>query len=378
MKKPVWPAVKTVAVDVRRLTCSARKIRVSLPDFSVRLFAGLFLGLILSYCPLRAGQTNDAATAALSREVARLGWIVFGAKTPRGDWDLFIMRPDGSARRNLTQTSEFNEGLPRFSADGRQLLYRRIPRGESFDNNRHGIQGELMIAHADGSEPKALGKPGEFPWASWSPDGKSIACLTPKGLDLLELSTHAVRQHLDRKGFFQQITWSPDGRWLCGVANSFDTGWSIARMELAHGAINAVCTVDCCTPDWFPDSRQVVYSWRPPGQRANGGYGWTQLWMAEAVGSDRRLLYAEPGRHIYGGCISPDGKYVLFTGNKEEDGDAKNSGAPMGLMRLADAPIVRHADDELRLKYPAPKLGPVLVLPFGWEPHWTLTELTPP
>ena len=53
------------------------------------------------------------------------------------------MRPDGSDIRNLTNTPEINEGLPRFSPDGTRILYRRIPIGERFDNNRHGMQGEL-------------------------------------------------------------------------------------------------------------------------------------------------------------------------------------------------------------------------------------------
>ena len=49
--------------------------------------------------------------------------------------------------------------------------------------------------------------------------------------------------------------------------------------------------------------------------------------MADGAGNERRLVFAEDGRHIYGGCVSPDGNYVLFTGNKEEDGDPTNAGA---------------------------------------------------
>jgi len=37
--------------------------------------------------------------------------------------------------------------------------------------------------------------------------------------------------------------------------------------------------------------------------------------MADADGENRRLVYAEDGRHVYGGHVSPDGKYLLFTGN---------------------------------------------------------------
>ncbi len=317
----------------------------------------------------------DPRVGELAKEVRGKGWIAFAARSPKGDWDLFLMRPDGYGLRDITSTPGFNEGLPRFSPDAKRLLWRRIPRGETYDGNRHGMQGELVIGASDGSGAGALGKDGEFPWASWSPDGKSIACLAIKGISIVDLQTRRETRHLDRKGFFQQLVWSPDGRWLCGVANSFDTDWSIARIEIASGAANAVSKVTCCTPDWFPDSKRVVFSRRRENQEgAKYGYGWTELWMADAEGKERTLVYAEDGRHVYGGCISPGGEYVVFTGNKEEDGDTGNAGSPMGLLRLKDAPTVR-GDAEYRAIHPPSKDGPVLPLPPGWEPHWTSADL---
>jgi Tol biopolymer transport system component len=191
----------------------------------------------------------------------------------------------------------------------------------------------------------------------------------------VDVASRKVVRTLPRKGFFQQLTWSPDGQWLCGVSNSFGASWSIGRMAVATGEANAVSTVDCCTPDWFPDSRNIIFSNRPRGQTTNKGYGWTQLWRADAEGKSRRLVYGEDGRHVYGGHCSPDGKYVLFTGNMQEDGDPGNAGAPMGLMRLADAPIIGGPSKELRSLHPKVNNGPVLVLPKGWEPCWTYTEI---
>jgi Tol biopolymer transport system component len=183
-----------------------------------------------------------------------------------------------------------------------------------------------------------------------------------------------VVSRMDRDGFFQQLTWSPDGKWLCGVANSFGTAWSVARIEIATGTANAVSSMNNCTPDWFPDSKHLIFSYRPAHQE-NNIYGWTQLWMADAEGKKRSLVYGEDGRHVYGGDVSPDGRYVLFTGNMEEDGDPDGSGAPMGLMRLSDAPTIGGKSKALRKSHGATKDGPVLVLSNGWEPHWTYHEL---
>ncbi|HEY5913905.1 MAG TPA: hypothetical protein VJA21_25225, partial [Verrucomicrobiae bacterium] len=317
----------------------------------------------------------DPAVIQLRTEVCDKGWIAYGARSSAGDWDLFVCRPDGSNIRPLTRTPEFNEFSPQWSRDSRKLLYRRVPRAEVLDNNRHGEQGELVLANADGGSPVVLGRSGELPWASFSPDGAQIASLSIKGVSFVDVATRQVVRTLPRKGFFQQMTWSPDGKWLVGVANSFGASWSIARMDATTGEAAAVNRVDCCTPDWFPDSQNVIFSWRPPGQKVNNNYGWTELWRATADGSSRLLVYGEEGRHVYGGHVSPDGRYVLFTGNMNEDGDPVNAGGPMGLMRLQDGPIIVGESKELRVRHPRTNSGPVLVLPAGWEPCWTFAEV---
>jgi Tol biopolymer transport system component len=320
--------------------------------------------------PCLAGQSRE-----LAEEVRDKGWIVFCAHAEAGDWDLFLCRPDGSDVRNITHTPQYNEAAPQFSRDGRRLLYRRLPRSETISGNRYGEQGQLVFANSDGTEAQVYGASGRYPWASWSPDGKQIACLSIKGVSFVDIASKQVVRTLERQGFFQQLTWSPDGQWFSGVANSFGTGWSVARMNTTTGAVNAVSRVDCCTPDWLPDNQQIIFSNRPPGQKGNNGQGWTQLWRADAEGKSRRLVYGEDGRHVYGGHVSPDGKYVLFTGNMREDGDPENAGSPMGLLRLADAPIIGGESKELRALHPEARSGSVLTLPVGWEPCWTFTEI---
>jgi len=105
----------------------------------------------------------------------------------QGRLDLFLMKPDGSKLRNIT-SSPSSTRPARFSADGKKLLWRRIPREETYDGNRHGMQGALVIAAGDGSGAEVMGKDGELPWASWSPDGKSVATLALKGISIIDLA----------------------------------------------------------------------------------------------------------------------------------------------------------------------------------------------
>ena len=313
------------------------------------------------------GDRNDPAVTQLAKEVRDKGWIVYSARSDKGDWDLFLCRPDGSDIRNITHTPDYNEAYPLFSRDGQKLLYRRLPKNEQIEGINYGAQGQLVIANSDGSDPVVFGQPGEYPFASWSPDGKQIACLTKKGIQFVDLATKEVVKTIPRQGFFAQLTWSPDGKSFSGTANNLGAGaWGVARLDIASGEVIPVSKVNSCTPDWFPDSKSFVHSKRPKQ--------WTQLWANDAQGKSPRLLYAEDGRHVYGGHISPDGKYALFTGNMQETGDTGHAGSPMGLMRLADAPILGGDISKLKDTVPQFNTGPVLVLPWAWEPCWTSSE----
>ena len=323
-----------------------------------------------------AGKGEDPQVAALAQEVRGKGWVVFSARTGEkgtGNRDLFVMRTDGSDLRNITNTPDFQEAAPQFSRDGKRLLYRRLENSEDL-RVLYGLQGELVFSDSDGRNAQVYGKKGEYPWASWGPDGKQIACLSKKnGVFFVDIASRQIVRKLDRKGFFEQTVWSPDGEWIGDVSNGFrDFGWCVARMEVATGEFKPVDTG--CTPDWFPDSNALVFSKRPGGQKANNGHGWTQLWVSDAEGKNPRMLYGEEGRHCYGGLASPDGKYIMFAGGAIEDGNPR-LGAPQFLMRLADAPIIVGESKEFRALHPKTNAGPLLPLPAGHEPSWTAAEI---
>ena len=266
------------------------------------------------------------------------------------------------------------EGGPRFSPDGKKLLYRRFAKGTTINHDLWGFQGCLMIAEPDGAKPVQIGGDREYPWASWSPDGKQIACLTQKGIQIVDLETKKIVREMPRKGIYQQFFWSPDGQWFCGVANA-RMMWTIVRMNAQTGELNVVHEFQSCTPDWFPDSKHIIYPSRPAGQPGNNGYGFTQLWCCDGEGKDARMIYGEDDYHIYGGALSPDGKYVLFTRCPQDGGGSEKSGAPICVMRMADAPAIAGPSKDLRKVHPEAKEAPVLQLVEGWEPYWTYAEI---
>lgn len=345
-----------------------------------RLRRGWWAGsLALLVLAQAAGHAADAATEALAREVAGQGWILFTARSEHRDYDLFVCRPDGSDRRNLTRTPDTSEYGVRLSPDGKRMLYRRQPKGddvrpgEGISHDQWGAQGVLVIANADGSDPQPQGGDGAFPWASWSPDGRQLACLYKREgrIRLFDLATKRPVKELPRQGIFQQLFWSPDGRRLCGTANLNGQDWNVVSLDLESGQLQLLSRALNCTPDWFHrDAGRVIYSNRTPG--LGNDYGWTMVMQATADGKSRTLVYGERGRHVYYGTTSPDDRYALFA-LPESDG---GTDAEMAIVRLADTPIVVPADyRELQALYPDAKPGPVWRLPHpGFEPEWTLVD----
>src|SRR6266487_4490737 len=147
------------------------------------------LALFVSLTALAGAADPSPEVARLAAEVSGKGWIVFPARSEQGDWDLFRMRPDGSQRRALTRTPEWNEAAPQFSRDGSRLLYRRLKRAEKIESNRYGEQGALVVANSDGTDGRVMGADGELPWASWSPDGRELASLSIKGVAFVDAAS---------------------------------------------------------------------------------------------------------------------------------------------------------------------------------------------
>ena len=80
--------------------------------------------------------------------------------------DIWVMRADGSERRNLSEATTANEGVAAFSPDSGQLVFRSARNGR-FD---------LFLTNRDGTEPKALTSDEareNFP--VFSPSGDTIA-----------------------------------------------------------------------------------------------------------------------------------------------------------------------------------------------------------
>lgn len=157
------------------------------------------------------------------------GQIVYTSMAS-GDLDLWTMRPDGSGKKQLTKRTGYDGG-PVFSRDGKKLVWRsnypktpaEMDRYKSLlaDNLTAPMKMELMVADADGSNPKQITSFGCASFApTFTPDGKRIlfssnkhACDTRKfELYLINIDGTNLEQVTNFGGFTAFPEFSPDGK----------------------------------------------------------------------------------------------------------------------------------------------------------------------
>lgn len=349
--------------------------------------------LILANVP---GEARDAQSTIKDPQVKKLydeladkGWIIFSAKSEKGDYDLFVSRPNGSGLRNITRSPEFSELGARFLPDGKRIIYRRVSTLKPKVDYRELTYGVLVIANADGSNPRTIGGEGDYPWATLSPDTKQLACLYKKQgkIRIFDVETLKMVKEMPREGIFWQLGWSPDGEEFCGTANLEGHDWNIVTYGVASGKLTLISRVLNCTPDWFPDSRGCIYSHRNPSLLSDDGgaaaqkigqsgpnYSWTMIMQADREGKDRKLVVAEQYKHLYFSTLSPDNKYVIYS-RLDKDGTLAG---PMAIVRLADTPIIDGSWLAVEKEYAKnAKRGPILHLdlPPAFHPNWTYAKL---
>ena len=95
--------------------------------------------------------------------------IVFGS-TRDGNYEIYVMRADGSHVRRLTNSPTMDM-RPRFSPDGKRIC---------FTSNRDGNY-EIYVMNADGSqETRITHNPERDDYTTWHPDGKRLAMVSER------------------------------------------------------------------------------------------------------------------------------------------------------------------------------------------------------
>ncbi len=195
---------------------------------------------------------------------------------------------------------------PQLSPDGRQVLYTRT----WIDGVNDKRESALWLMNADGTRNRFLVKGSS---ATWSPDGTRIAYLAPGEPGGSQLFV----RWMDAEGATSQITrlvespsgisWSPDGKHLAfQMLVAKRESWPLDMPAAPKGA------------KWTEAPRVVTSVKYRADRQGFLPEGATHLFVVSADGGTPRQVTSGDWNHT-GGRWTPDGKALLFAGNRSED-----------------------------------------------------------
>jgi dipeptidyl aminopeptidase/acylaminoacyl peptidase len=245
-------------------------------------------------------------------------WVLFGLgkedyDQDKSETDLWIMRSDGSDRRQLT-TAKGTESSPAWSPDGTKVAFSARRDAESqiyiLDMKYGGESRQLTKLPTGASGPK------------WSPDGKHIlfsSAVFPDCGDM-DCNEKKVKEWKDRKVKAQAFDELPFRTW--------DTWRNPRRNHMflipveGGTARDLLAGTDLESPTW-PQGGPNAYEWSPDGQEITFVSGVreqrrerqdipTDIFTVSASGGAPRNLTGTPAIAEASPVYSPDGRWLAY------------------------------------------------------------------
>ena len=219
-----------------------------------------------------------------------------------GDFEIFVMNPDGSEVTQLTH-NEVNDLLPIWSPDGSRIAFGRCQ-----------ATCDVVVINADGSGDRVVINDA-FPGA-WSPDGTRIVFGgggggTHDGLFVVNADGSGVVRVLDPDFV---TDWSPDGRQLM-IVSGRDGDLELYATPLDGSPVTKLTdntADDNAGTGWSPDGTRIVFN-------SNRGGNGQDVFVMNADGSDVTQLTPNDGFDDVGPVWSPDATRIAFESNRAGD-----------------------------------------------------------
>lgn len=230
--------------------------------------------------------------------------------------DIYVINADGTNLKRLT-TNTGAEFDPKWSPDGKRIVYRDSRRGVNHDD-------EIYVMNADGSGQANLSNsPSSDEWGpAWSPDGTKIAFNSTRAhpqlpqLFVMNADGSGVKQLTEREAEYP--TWSPDGTKIAFMSSGPDYEIYVINADGSDETRLTYSPGEDGWPAWSPDGKKIVFaserddcrlSSRPDCKKSGDIGPFYDLWIMNADGSGQTRL-----TQIFSqfSAWSPDGQYLVF------------------------------------------------------------------
>jgi Tol biopolymer transport system component len=272
--------------------------------------------------------TSSMAGCASFQKGVTNGKIVFQS-TRDGNYDLYIMNPDGSDQQNLTNSppsvaNTNNNTSPVPSPDGKQV---------AFVSERDGND-EIYTIDLESKVQLNLTKNKASDFSpTWSPDGKHIAFISDRDAILLDANQGLLTNNIyimdadgsntrkltngNKTNGYSGLAWSPDGKKLAFSLSLFSpyVGFfsnGINLMSLSDTSLTRLTfdqSTDQSRPKWSPDGNHIVY--------LVSASKLSNIYVMNADGTDQVALSKDPSILDIDPSWSPDGKQIVFSSRRD-------------------------------------------------------------
>jgi len=308
-----------------RITSSLRSVRFG----SVISRFALVVALLFFVFAASAGLLV-AAVSGSGAFPGRNGEIIFVSQRARSDFQLYLMRPDGTRQRRITRPRGFGQNpqqSPTWSPDGKWIAF-ASDRGQMPSG---GERSELYVMRPNGTGLRRLTHDRSVDVdPAWSPDGRRIVFVSNRPRMTGKFAIWTIKANgtgLQRltAGHDADPAWSPDG-----------TTIAFARFPFAIWLMNADGTNQrkLTTPLQDPgsnDEEDIMPAWSPDGDwiafaRRHEPYvgptGSTRyrldVYVIRADGTAIRRLTRRARQNVEP-AWSPDGKRIVFVSDRARE-----------------------------------------------------------
>jgi TolB protein len=238
-------------------------------------------------------------TGELGVAQTRIAFSVPGDRTK----ELWVMDWDGENATQLTRDRSIAMS-PAFSPEGSLLL---------FTSYRGGGGPQIWVMSSTGGRPYLVsGRDGINTSASYSPDGREIACTLSKDgnpeIYRLDARGGSPKRLTSNRAIDTSPAWSPTGR---EIAFTSDRGgaFQVYVMDREGGNVRRLTYEVGSTdsPSWSPKGDRIAFV-------AQTGSGF-DLYVAHADGRNVRRIAS--GRSNENPKWSPDGRHIVFASNRD-------------------------------------------------------------